>query len=313
MTDEAVGPDLSIVLVNWNALELTRSALISIHQHTSGLRYEALVVDNSVPLETSGVGLAEQFPWVTVITNGQNYGFTRASNQGIRRARGRYILLLNTDTVQTENALAKAVQYADSHPEIGALGIEHRNADPELTPQRSTYPFPSPWMEVRAMLVPGASWRGQSEAYTDASEQDVDWACGSFLLLRRECLEEVGLLDERFFTYAEDIDWCRRAVQAGWKIRFWRGARMIHLGAASQPFIRDKTFMHLRSQLEYYRKHHGRVMAAMYYLAVCIRLCIATSRQVVLWFAGRSNTAAVRERWRRQLQFASRTPNQMGV
>ncbi|PYQ88015.1 MAG: hypothetical protein DMG03_04300, partial [Acidobacteria bacterium] len=108
----------------------------------------------------------------------------------------------------------------------------------------------------------------------------------------------------RFFIYDEDIDWCRRAWTAGWKVRFWPGASMIHLGAAARPFMKDKTFVHFRSHLSYFRKHHGSLPAALYYSIMVGRLTTATLWQVARWMTGAAPFSHVRERSMRQKQFA---------
>jgi GT2 family glycosyltransferase len=142
--------------------------------------------------------------------------------------------------------------------------------------------------------------------------QDVDWVCGSFLLMRRACLDQIGPLDERFFIYDEDIDWCRRAGAAGWKIRFWPGASMVHVGASARPFMKDKTFVHFRSHLSYIRKHHSWVPAGLYYLAIVGRLTFAMLWQTLRWLGGASSFADVCERSNRQRQFALLRPGRTG-
>src|SRR5262249_43373524 len=177
-------------------------------------------------------------------------------------------LLLNNDTVQTENALGRAVAYMDEHADVGALGILHRNADAERTPQASYFPFPRPWTEVAGLL--GLTRPSDPAAFlADVSRpRDTDWGCGSFLLMRRACLEQVGELDERFFIYQEDVDWCLRARQTGWLVRFWPAVSMVHVGSAAKPFMKDKTLVMFRSQVSYYRKHHGLTAAAAYFPAM---------------------------------------------
>ena len=304
-------PDLSIVLVNWNACEMTSAALESIATHTRDIRYEIFVIDNGSTRDRSVDELPRRFPSMQFIPNASNMGFSIANNQGIARARGRYVLLLNNDTIQTENALGAAVRYMDGHAEVGALGILHRNADAQRSEQASAFGFPRPWREVATLM--GVRWRTDYGAPLRADiEHDVDWVCGSFLLMRRACLEQIGRLDERFFIYDEDIDWCRRARTADWTIRFWPGASMVHVGASARPFMKDKTFVHFRSHLSYIRKHHSAVPAALYYLVMVGRLTLATLWQTVRWLGGAASLADVRERSSRQLQFALLRPGRTG-
>jgi GT2 family glycosyltransferase len=299
-------PDLSVILINWNSYLVTADALASIREHTAGITYEVFVVDNGTTKDDSPRLIPERFPWARFIANGENLGFTKANNQGIRQARGRYVLLLNNDTLQTENALGEAVRYMDARPEVGALGILHRNHDTERSFQPSFHPFPNPLRDILGML--GVA--GSPAPRPAVVEQDVDWVCGSFLMIRRACLEQVGGLDERFFAYDEDIDWCRRARQAGWAVRFWPGASLIHLGSASLPSIKDKTAMIFRSHLTYIRKHHSAALAALYYLAVCVRLTLASCKQVLSWLVGRASLADVRKRFGRQVRFMLLRPAQ---
>jgi GT2 family glycosyltransferase len=301
-------PDLSIVLVNWNACATTSAALESIAACTHGIAYEIFVVDNGSTRDGSAAELPRRFPLVQFIANQANLGFSVANNQGIARARGRYVLLLNNDTVQTGNALGDAVRYMDAHPEVGGLGILHRNADVEGTEQASVFEFPRPWREVANLvgLLPAP------DAASPVQERDADWVCGSFLMMRRACLDAIGPLDERFFIYDEDIDWCRRARTAGWKIRFWPGASMVHVGASARPFMKDKTFVHFRSHLSYIRKHHSWLPAALYYLVMVGRLSFATMWQALRWIAGSASLSDVRERSSRQLQFALLRPGRTG-
>ena len=179
----------------------------------------------------------------------------------------------------------------------------HRNDDGTRSPQASAYAFPRPWRD----LLPLLGWRlgaDETPAIPTNAERDVDWVCGSFLLMRRACLEQVGPLDDRFFIYDEDIDWCKRAWAGGWKVRFWPGVSMVHVGAAARPFMKDKTFVHFRSHLSYLRKHHTWLPAALYYLVMVGRLTLATLWQTLRWIAGRAPFADVRERSRRLMQFA---------
>ncbi len=306
-------PDLSIVLVNWNALHLTIDALESIAEMTSDVTYEAFVVDNGSTRNQGLDALPTRFPWVTLIANQENVGFGRANNQAFDRAKGRYLLALNTDTIQVENALGEGVRYLDAHPEVGALGVRHLNDDEARSTQASAFRFPRPWQELLGLL--GLRTPDDPTIWPDADGADVDadWLVGSFLMIRRETLDAVGAFDDRFFVYEEDIDWCRRARTADWIMRFRPTLSMIHLGSASAPHIRDKSFMHFRSHLTYLRKHHEPMVATMHYLAMVLRLSLAAGWSGVKWLLGLETGAVFFPRCRRQLEFLLLRPGKRGV
>ena len=301
-------PDLSVVLVTWNALRLTAAALDSIREKTRGVTYEVFVIDNGSTTDATPTELPARFPWVRFLANSSNTGFTKANNQGIRESRGRYIVLLNNDTVQTENALGEAVRYMDAHPAVGALGIRHRNDDAERSFQPSFFPFPTAFGAARRLLWLG----GPLPTAPLVAEQDVDWVCGSFLLMRRECLERIGPLDERYFIYEEDVDWCLQVRRAGWTVRFWPGVAMTHLGAGANPFMKDKTLVMFRSHLSYLRKNHSRLAAAAFYLATAFRLLLAVGKAAVQAAITSGETASLRQRWRRFVSFAFLRPGRVG-
>lgn len=300
--------DLSVVIVTWNALEVTAAALDSIREHTRGrMNYEVFVIDNGTTKDATTAELPRRYPWVRFIANPDNRGFTRANNQGIRESRGRYVLLLNNDTVQTENALGEAVRYMDAHPDVGALGIMHQNNDPMRTFQPSFFSFPSPRGDILGLFR-----RPRQGPPPEVVERDVDWVCGSFLLMRRATLDQVGPLDERYFIYDEDIDWCLQARRAGWKVRFWPGVSMVHLGAQANPFMRDKTLVMFRSHVSYLRKNHGWFAAAGFYSAMGLKLTLATTKQVLKWPLGRATRADIRQRWSRLWSFVTLRPGKVG-
>jgi GT2 family glycosyltransferase len=292
--------DLSIILVTWNALGLTSDALASIEKHTHGIRYEVFVIDNGTTRDDTVRDLPARFPWVRFIANPDNRGFSKANNQGIRRAKGRYIVLLNNDTVQIENALGKAVAYMDAHPDVGVVGITHLNNDDARSLQPSYFAFPRPWNEVASLL--GVPVKAQA-IDTSEQEKDVDWVVGSFLFMRRACFEDVGELDERFFIFDEDIDWCFRARKLGWRVCYWPGARMVHVGSAARPFMKDKTFVHFRSHLSYIKKNHSMGAAGAYYGAMALRLTLATGKQAAMAAIGRASAHDLSERLSRERQF----------
>lgn len=304
-------PDLSVIIVNWNTLELTTEAIESIRAHTSGIRYEIILIDNGSRHDASASELPRRFPDVVFVANAENLGFAGANNIGFSRARGRYVLLLNSDTLQLEDALTASVRYMDAHPEVGGLGILHRNHDAELTVQPSFASAPRAGRDILALLGVGEPDRPPDPQMVPP-EQDVDWLVGSFLLVRRSCLDDVGGLDERFFLYEEDIDWCLRARKRGWRLRFWPGAHFIHLGNGSRQFMRDKTFSHFRSHYTFVAKHHSRPAAWAYYLLLNGRLAAATLWQIAQLAVGRGSSEAVRERLRRQRDFLTLAAGRRG-
>ena len=309
MTDT---PDLSIIIVNWNTLELTSAAITSLQQTTAGISYEVILVDNGSTRDASRTELPRRHPDVTFIANDENLGFSGANNRALPVARGRYVLLLNSDTIQFETALGKSVRYMDEHPEVGVLGVLHRNDDPARTVQPSFHRFPRPLGEIAAMLGVGGKAAPAPDPMIVPKEQDVDWVVGSFLLVRRACLADVGPLDERFFLYDEDVDWCLRAHRKGWTIRFWPGAQFVHLGNGSRHFMRDKTFSHFRSHFTYVRKNHSSATAWLYYLVLSLRLTMATAWQAMRFVVGRASRETVAERLDRQRQFIMLSPGRRG-
>jgi GT2 family glycosyltransferase len=303
-------PDVSIILVNWNALEITSAALRAVIAGTRGATYELIVIDNGSTRDASVQELPRRFPSIVFLPNPSNAGFSRAVNQGIARAAGRYVLALNNDTRVLDNAVGDAVRYMDAHHEVGALGVLHYNDDDEQSRQPSTYDAPTPLSEL--LLIARLRTPPPPDARVLYTVGDVEWVCGSFLKIRRECLERVGLLDEAFFAYDEDIDWCSRARRAGWKVRFWPGAALIHLGGGVRLFMRDKTFVHFRSRLTYLRKQHSVASAAIYYVAISAALGFAAVSQAAQCLSGRSTRRDVRDRLDRLRNFAMLRPGRLG-
>jgi GT2 family glycosyltransferase len=306
----ATAVDISIILVNWNALEHLRRALSTLREQAQGLDYEVIIVDNASQRDDSARVLAREFDWAKVILNDENRGFGAACNQGIHIARGRYVLLLNTDTVQIENAPAAAVRYMDAHPEVGVLGVRHLCDDAERSVQRSTFDFPNPFHHALAGL---SLDNGFAERPHPEREADVDCVCGSFLMMRRECLEEVGGLDERYFVYEEDADWCLRAWSAGWRVRYWPGASIVHRGASAREFLADKSFMHLRSLLTYFRKNSGVAGVVAFYASMSLRLSAGSTRYGLKALLGQADPNEFSLRLKRQLSFMAARHSRRGI
>jgi len=223
---------------------------------------QVIVVDNA-----SGDGslsmLRQEFPDIDLIANVENVGFTRGNNQAIARSEGRYVLLLNPDTEIQGDALGEMVAYMDAHQRVGALGPQLLDPDGRVQPSRRRFPT------LRTAYVESTflqQWFPESNVLkryyildsSDDETQSVDWVVGACLLMRRETLEEVGLLDERFFMYSEELDWCYRAKKSGWGIIYFPAAQVIHhVGKSSEQVLPVRHIQFQRSKVLFFKKHHG--------------------------------------------------------
>ncbi|MCX7761739.1 MAG: glycosyltransferase [Candidatus Kryptonium sp.] len=230
--------DLSIIIVNYNVKDFLENALISIRNATAGLNTEIFVVDNAS--EDGSVEMIRQkFPDVKLIANSENLGFAKANNQALKLAKGKYILLINPDTIVQEDTFKILISFFETHPECGMAGCKVLNPDGtlQLACRRS---FPTPWVAFTKMvglsaLFPKSKIFGRYNlTYLDPNEiTEVDAVSGSFMMIRREIYEQVGGLDEDFFMYGEDIDWCYRIKKAGWKIYYVPLTQIIHFKGES--------------------------------------------------------------------------------
>lgn len=256
-------PDLTIVVVNWNTRELLRQCLDSIPCGLeSAHRAETWVVDNASQ-DGSAAMVAETFPDVHLVANDTNVGFARANNQAIRQARGRYVLLLNSDTKVLPGALSALVQFLDGHPNAGAAGCRLLNADG--TKQRSAWMhYPNLgsvataafWLNHLPLLKKRA--RREEETLNAATNPvQVKHLLGACLMVRRLLLDKVGLMDEDYFMYLEETDWCQRINAAGAGVFFLPSAEIIHFGQQSAALAPDKASADwCRSLCRFYRRQY---------------------------------------------------------
>lgn len=274
-------PEVSIVIVNWNTRDLLRGCLASIAAETS-VPHEVIVIDNASS-DGSVEMVAVEFPGVRLITNRENRGFAGANNQGLAIARGAHLLLLNPDTVVLDGAIDRTLAWLAEHPDVGCVGCQVMEG-PEVI-QQTCFADPTPLNQAivefglmrLAPFVPvfGRPWyRG----WDRRSERDVDVVSGMFMLVPRRVFETVGPLDEGFFIYAEEADWCRQMRNAGWRCVFAPVARIVHLDGGSKSTSQIRSKMHVqmqKSHLYYARKHHGRageaLTRAMYLLSALLR------------------------------------------
>ena len=255
---------LSVIIVNWNVRDLLRECLRSLAAGREQLELEVIVVD-SASADGSIAMLREEFPWVRLITCDENVGFPRGNNLGLAEARGDYLLLLNPDTVVVDDALTVLRDYLATHPAVGAVGPQLLNPDGSVQSSRRRFPtlatgfFESTWLQG---LVPGVLRRYYALDLPDDATAEVDWLTGACVMVPRAVYERVGGLDEGYFMYSEELDWCRRIVAAGWKVVYHPPARVIHhVGQSSDQAVTARHINFQRAKLRYYRKYHGRAAA----------------------------------------------------
>ncbi len=260
---------MSIVIVSWNVKDLLRRCLVSILEalelgQARSLVSEVIVVDNASS-DGSPEMVQAEFPQIRLIANEQNEGFTKGNNQGIAASDGRFILLLNPDTEVVEDALGRMVTYMEEHPEVGALGPQLLYPDGRVQFSRRRFPELRTAFVESTFLQPWFADSGTLKRYhvldrSDDQTQEVDWLVGACLMVRRTAVEEVGLLDERFFMYSEEMDWCYRARQQGWKVVYLPEARVIHHeGKSSEQVLPVRHVQFQRSKVLFFKKHHGRL------------------------------------------------------
>jgi len=254
-------PDLSVIIVNWNVRDLLRRCLHSILANLPACQLEIIVVDNG-STDGSPEMVRTEFPQVHLMANPDNRGFTAANNQGLAVARGRYVLLLNPDTEVVGDALETLVAFADAHPDVGVVGPQLLNPDGTVQSSRRRFPTLATALLESTWLQPYAPRRLLARYYVldrpDDEVQDVDWVTGAALMARREAVEQVGPLDEGFFMYSEELDWCRRFRAAGWRVIYLPTARIIHHEGKSSEQVLPARHIHFQtSKIRYFRKYHG--------------------------------------------------------
>jgi hypothetical protein len=284
--------DLSIVVVNWNVRELLRRCLSSVYRAAgASLELEVIVVDNA-STDGSVAMLGEGFPQVHLIANDENLGFTKGNNQAIAQSQGRYVLLLNPDTEVVGDALSTMVQYLEAHPRVGVLGPQLLNPDGSVQSSRRRFPTLATAFLESTVLQQWFPHNRVLEHYYirdrgDDEVQEVDWVVGACLLARRQAIEQAGLLDEGFFMYSEEMDWCRRFKEQGWQAVYLPKAQVIHHEAKSSEQV--KPLQHIqfqRSKVLYFRKHQGRWQAEILRLFLLATYVYQLAMESLKWLVG---------------------------
>jgi asparagine synthase (glutamine-hydrolysing) len=264
--------DLSIIIVNWNTRDILRNCLTSVEKHLEMVCHEVIVVDNASS-DGSAEMVAEEFPHLHLIRNRENVGFARANNQAMRVARGRWFLLLNSDTLLIDDSVGRLFARVQTE---GRLGVAHcRLMMADRRQQYTTYRFPSIKLAIfedfALYKLVFRHKRGEMllGGYCDHSEErDVDWVAGSFMLLPRQVFEETGGFAETYFMYGEDMEWCYRIRDRGWRIRYYPDASIIHFdhGSSDIRWGGRPIAICVQRQIEIYARRHGRLLGALFNL-----------------------------------------------
>ena len=271
-------PDLSVIIVSFNCRSELAACLDSLPAGAAGLAVETLVVDNA-SRDGAARMVAERFPQVRLVANERNRGFAAANNQGLALASGRCVLFLNPDTVVRPGTLETLVRTLDGDPTIGVCGPQLLNADGTIQPSSRREPTVAALLHqytpLRLLRVfKGAYRRYKMEDFEFGAAADVDVVMGAAFCVPERVLAQVGTLDERFFVYFEEMDFCRRAREAGYRVRFEPAAQITHIGGVSAATATSNLFF-CRSLFRYLRKHNGpvkgRAMVATLRLGMFLR------------------------------------------
>jgi GT2 family glycosyltransferase len=256
--------DISVVIVSWNAKSYLEECLTALTESPGRHTTEIIVVDNGSS-DGSPEMVEANFPQVRLIKSEQNLGFATANNVGIRESSGRYVSLINSDAKVLGNCLDSLADYLDKHPDVGNVGPKVLNRD--MTLQGTCRRFPTLWNNF-CQASGLARIFGKSRFFANEHmtffphdrEMDVDVLVGCFWMVRRAALEDAGLLDEDFFMYAEDVDWCKRCWDSGWRVVFYPEPQAIHYrgGSSANDPVRFAVEQQ-RAVMHYWAKHHGQL------------------------------------------------------
>lgn len=289
--------DLSVIIVSWNVRALLERALDCLYGTVVAASFEVIVVDNGSADGSVGM-VRERFPQATLITNGQNLGFGRANNQAAAIARGRHLLLLNPDAFVHPGTVDRLIAFLDSRPNAGAAGPRLLYEDGAL--QRSATSFPTLLTELwttlgldRAFPRHPVFGRYKLTYWAMDDLRPVDSLMGACLLLRREVVAQVGLFDEQFFMYSEEVDLCYRIGRAGWSCYYLPDVSATHIWGGSSRRVPAASFLRLfTSRVQFFRKHYG-PQATLAYKAVLLLAASSRALGGPLLFALRRDPAVL--------------------
>jgi GT2 family glycosyltransferase len=298
-------PDLSVIILNWNVRDLLRECLHSLAAAAGPLALEVIVVD-AASSDGSAEMVAREFPKAQLIASGDNLGYSRGNNLGLAAAHGRYLLVLNPGTQMIGAALRLLAGYAEAHPQIGILGPQLLNPDGSAQSSRRRFPSLATAFFESTWLQPLAPRRLLDRYYARDLPADapveVDWVTGACLLVRRAVYEQIGGFDEGFFMYSEELDYCRRARAAGWRVAHLPAAQVYHFeGKSSEQAVPERHIRFQRSKIRYFRKYHGRLAALslrLFLLASYVQQLLVEALKGALGHKRELRRARVQTYWR---------------
>lgn len=294
--------DLSIITVSWNVESILKKCLESLEhaglaliapdgtQHGAGLKTQVIIVDSASKDGTVSM-IKANFSWVHLIASQENIGFVRGNNLGLKQAEGRLIMLLNPDTEVLGDTLQRLAQVLESDPKIGIVGPHTLNSDGTHQSTRRRFPtfwtgvFESTWLEPYAPKRIIERFRVLE--MPDTGTYPVDWVQGSALLAKRELWDTLGSLDERYRMYAEEMDWCKRAKDAGWQVYYVGDAKIIHHSGQSSNQVKARSHVHFQhSKLRYFQKFHGTLPALLLRVVVVLNYAVQMLLEGAKWLLG---------------------------
>ena len=296
---------LSIVIVTWNCDGFIAQCLRSLETVRSSST-ELLVVDNASTDTTTEI-VRREFPWVRLIENKANVGFAKANNIAIEAATGQYLCLINPDVVVLPGCIQDMLSFMDGHDSVGVMAPAMVGSDGQVV--RSCMRLPTVWnclcdaLALYRVFPHSALFGGQNmHDFSRDSVQDVDVLNGWFWLVRRAAIAQVGLLDERFFMYGEDVDWCTRFRRAGWRLVYYPLAKAIHYGGGSSTNDAIRFYIELqKANLQYWKKHKRAFAQAAFLLIIACQQLLRVTGYGLLYVASRSHSAEAACKIRRSL------------
>lgn len=285
--------DLSVIIVNWNTKKLLEDCLKSIFKFTKGISFEAIVVDNGSG-DSSQAMVRGKYPNVKLVENKDNLGFTKANNQGIKIAKGKYILLLNSDTYLIENSFKILVDFANHQKNLGAVGPLLLNLDNSV--QQSVGFFPHLpqifyWSTFLDDLPFGKLLKPYHMDHDSfyQKEHEVDWVTGAAYFIPQSTVKNVSVLDERIFMYGEEVEWSYRIKKAGFKIYFTPKTKIIHIGRGSSGNFPSSAYVgEFKGLIYFYKKHKG--LLALQILRFFLKIG-ALARIILFFLLGKKELA----------------------